>query len=306
MLIYYLSPMADFRLQVFYTVAKRLSFTKASAELLITQPAVTKHIHELEEQYKARLFERRGNRIALTEAGKLLLDYAEQIFQLYKDAAFEINALHKHREGLLKLGASTTMSQYIAAPLLAQFRNKFPDVQLSLITANTEHIERELIGKDIEIGIIEGYSRNPEISYEPFLKDELVLVCSSKHPLAKRAELTVDELKNIRFVMREHGSGTQDVIEHALKNAGIHIGELQVEIRLGSTESIKSYLRNAPCMAFMSVYAITDEVKSGLLKVIDVEGLTIERSFYLVSLKGKITGLAELFYNFCTHYNLKL
>ena len=116
----------------------------------------------------------------------------------------------------------------------------------------------------------------------------------------------LDELKNIRFVMREHGSGTQDVIEHALKNAGINIGDLEVEIRLGSTESIKSYLRNAPCMAFMSVYAITDEVKSGLLNVVDVDGLTINRSFYIINLKGRIAGLSELFYNFCTHYNLKL
>src|ERR1700744_4691638 len=99
--------MADFRLQVFYTVAKRLSFTKAAAELFITQPAVTKHINELEQQYKAKLFERRGNRIALTQAGELLLQYTEKIFELYNDAAFEINALNSHREGLLKLGAST-------------------------------------------------------------------------------------------------------------------------------------------------------------------------------------------------------
>ena len=304
--LYYISPMADFRMQVFYTVAKRLSFTKAAAELFITQPAVTKHIHELEEEYNAKLFERKGNRITLTPAGKLLLDYAEKVFQLYKDAAFEIHALSKHREGLLKLGASTTVSQYVAAPLLAQFRNKFPDVQLSLITANTEHIEGELLAKNIEMGIIEGYAKNPEISYEPFLRDELVLVCGSKHPLANRSELTVDELKNIRFVMREHGSGTLDVIEHALKGVGLNIGDLQVEIRLGSTESIKSYLMNAPCMAFISIHAVTDEVKSGQLKIIDVDGLSIERSFYLISLKGKITGLADLFFNFCKHYNLKL
>jgi DNA-binding transcriptional LysR family regulator len=298
--------MADFRLQVFYTVAKRLSFTKAAAELFITQPAVTKHIHELEEEFKAKLFERRGNRIALTPAGGLLLEQAKKIFQLYKDAAFEINALSKHREGLLKLGASTTVSQYIAAPVLAQFRNKFPEVQLSLITANTEHIEGELLAKNIEMGIIEGHAKNPEISYEPFLRDELILVCGSKHPLADRSELKVDELRDIRFVMREHGSGTLDVIEHALKNAGLNIGDLQVEIRLGSTESIKSYLVNAPCMAFISIHAVTDEVKNGQLKIIDVDGLNIERSFYLISLKGKIAGLADLFFNFCKHYNLKL
>jgi DNA-binding transcriptional LysR family regulator len=291
--------MADFRLEVFYTVAKRLSFTKAAAELFITQPAVTKHIHELEEQYNAKLFERKGNRITLTEAGALLLSHAEKVDQLYRDIAFEINALSKHKQkGLLRIGASTTVSQYIVAPLLAKFRNQFPDIELTLITANTEQIEKALLDKEIEIGIIEGYSKNNEISYQPFLKDELVLVCSSNHPLANKNELTLDELKNVRFIRREQGSGTLEVIEHALKQVGFNPHDMATEIRLGNTESIKSYLMNAPCMSFLSIHAITDEVKKGELKIIDVANLSIERTFYLISLQGKITGMADLFFKF--------
>jgi len=290
--------MADFRLKVFYTVAKRLSFTKAADELFISQPAITKHIHELEDEYKAKFFERKGNRISLTKAGHLLFNFAEDVFERYDNVAFEINALDKRKEGMLRLGASTTVSQYIVAPLLAKFRNKFADVQLSLITANTTHIEKALIDKDIELGIIEGYSKNTEISYYPYLKDELVLVCSDKHPLADRNELALDELKTIRFVQREHGSGTLDVIDHALKKVGLNPADLQAEIRLGSTESIKSYLMNAPCMAFISIHAITDELKNGELKVIDVDGLDIVRTFYIITLQGKITGLADLFFHF--------
>jgi DNA-binding transcriptional LysR family regulator len=290
--------MADFRLKVFYTVAKRLSFTKSADELFISQPAITKHIHELEDEYKAKLFERNGNRISLTKAGNLLFAFAENVFERYDNVAFEINALDKRKEGMLRLGASTTVSQYIVAPLLAKFRNKFKDVQLSLITGNTTYIEKALLDKDIEIGIIEGHSKNTEISYHPYLKDELVLVCSSQHPLINRNELSLDELKDIRFVQREHGSGTLDVIDHALKEAGLNAAELQVEIRLGSTESIKSYLMNAPCMAFISIHAITDQLKSGELKVIDVDGLSIERTFYIITLQGKITGLADLFFHF--------
>lgn len=290
--------MSDFRLEVFYTVAKRLSFTKAAAELFITQPAVTKHIHELEDQYKARLFERRGNHIMLTEAGGLLLRHAESVFELYRNIEFEINSLSRRKEGLLRIGASTTIAQYIVAPLLAKFRNKFPDVELSLVTGNTEQVEKSLLAKETEIGIIEGYSKNPEISYHEFLKDEIVLACSSKHPLANKNSLKPDELKNIRFVLREQGSGTLEVIDHALKEAGINHSSLKVEIRLGNTESIKSYLLNSHAMAFLSVHAIADEVKRGELKVIDVETLSIERSFYLISLQGKITGLADLFFSF--------
>lgn len=290
--------MSDFRLEVFYAVAKRLSFTKAAAELFITQPAVTKHIHELEEQYKAKLFERRGNRIALTESGEILLQHAEKVFELYRNIEFEINTLSKRKEGLLRIGASTTIAQYVVAPLLAKFRSKYPDVQLSLITGNTEQVEKALLAKEIEIGIIEGYSKNPEISYHEFLKDEIVLVCSSKHPLAKRNSLKPDDLKAIPFVLREQGSGTLEVIDHALKQAGINHSELKVEIRLGNTESIKSYLLNSPSMAFLSVHAILDEVKRGELKIIDVENLSIERSFYLISLQGRISGLADLFSHF--------
>jgi DNA-binding transcriptional LysR family regulator len=290
--------MSDFRLRVFYTVAKRLSFTRASAELFITQPAVTKHIHELEDQYKAKLFERKGNRINLTGAGKLLLSQAEKIFELYRDVEFEINALTKRKEGLLQIGTSTTIAQYIVAPLLARFRNKFPDVQLSLITGNTGQIEKALLEKEIEIAIIEGYSKNTEISYHEFLKDEIVLVCSSQHPLANRNTLKIEELKGIKFILREQGSGTLEVIDHALKKAGINPSTLPVEIRLGNTESIKSYLLNAPCVAFLSVHAVVEELKRGELKVIDVENLAIERSFYIITLQGKITGLADLFFHF--------
>ena len=290
--------MSDFRLEVFYTVAKRLSFTKAAAELFITQPAVTKHIRELEDQYKAKLFERKGNHIVLTQAGELLAQHAERVFDLYRNVAFEINALSKRKEGLLRIGASTTIAQYIVAPLLAKFRSRYPDVQLSLITGNTEQVEKALLAKEVEIGIIEGYSKNPEISYHEFLKDELVLVCSSKHALAGKNSLKPDELKNIPFVVREQGSGTLEVIDHALKEAGINHAELKVEIRLGNTESIKSYLLNSAAMAFVSVHAITDELKRGELKIIDVEKLSIERSFYLISLQGRITGLADLFSHF--------
>ncbi len=301
----YLSTMSDFRLEVFYAVAKRLSFTKAAAELFITQPAVTKHIHELEERYKSKLFERRGNRISLTDAGELLVRHAEKVFELYRTVEFEINALSQRREGLLRLGASTTIAQYVVAPLLAKFRSRYPDVQLSLVTGNTEQVEKALLAKEIESGIIEGFSKNPEISYQEFLKDEIVLVSGSSHPLAGRNSIKPEELKNIGFVLREQGSGTLEVIAHALKKAGINHSDLKVDIRLGNTESIKSYLLNSSSMAFLSVHAIVDELKRGELKVIDVETLSIGRSFYLISMQGKITGLAELFFHFAQRHNLK-
>ncbi|MBZ4035174.1 LysR family transcriptional regulator [Flavobacterium sp. 17A] len=297
----------DFRLKVFYTVALRLNFTKAATELYITQPAVSKHIQELEETYKTKLFERNGSKIALTPAGKILLKYTKSIFDIYREIDFEISSFNKDRQGLLRLGASTTISQYIISPVLASFHQKQKDIKVNLLNGNTEQIENALINKEIEIGIVEGQSKNQSIKYIPFLKDELVLVCSNKNPLVKQNEISVNDLKSMKFITRERGSGTLEVIEFALKKAGLKFNDLQIEMQLGSTESIKSYLLNSDCFAFMSIHAVSKELKNKELIVLDVENLSIERYFYIITLQGKSDSLSELFIqNLASHYNLKL
>jgi len=297
----------DFRLKVFYTVALRLNFTKAATELYITQPAVSKHIQELEETYKTKLFERNGSKIALTPAGKTLLKYTKSIFDIYREIDFEMSSFNKERQGLLRLGASTTISQYIISPILASFHQKQKDIKVNLLNGNTEQIENALINKEIEIGIVEGQSKNQSIKYIPFLKDELVLVCNSKNPLVKQNEISVNDLKSMKFITRERGSGTLEVIEFALKKAGLKFSDLQIEMQLGSTESIKSYLLNSDCFAFMSIHAVNKELLNKELIVLDVEKLAIERFFYIITLVGKSDSLSELFIqNIASHYNLKL
>ena len=297
----------DFRLKVFYTVALRLNFTKAATELYITQPAVSKHIQELEETYKTKLFERIGSKIALTPAGKILLKYTKSIFDIYREIDFEMSSFNKERQGLLRLGASTTISQYIISPVLASFHQKQKDIKVNLLNGNTEQIENALINKEIEIGIVEGQSKNQSIKYIPFLKDELVLVCNSKNPLVQQNEISVNDLKSMKFITRERGSGTLEVIEFALKKAGLKFNDLQIEMQLGSTESIKSYLLNSDCFAFMSIHAVSKELKNKELIVLDAEELSIERYFYIITLQGKSDSLTELFIqNLASHYNLKL
>ena len=297
----------DFRLKVFYTVALRLNFTKAATELYITQPAVSKHIQELEETYKTKLFERNGSKIALTPAGEILLKHTKEIFEIYREIDFEMSSFISERQGLLRLGASTTISQYIISPVLARFHQKQKDIKVNLLNGNTEQIENAFINKEIEIGIVEGQSKNQSIKYIPFLKDELVLVCSSKNPFVKQNEISVNDLKSMKFITRERGSGTLEVIEFALKNVGLKFSDLQIEMQLGSTESIKSYLLNSDCFAFMSIHAVSKELKNKELIVLDVEKLSIERYFYIITLLGKSDPLSELFIqNIANHYNLKL
>ena len=297
----------DFRLKVFYTVANRLSFTKAANELFITQPAVSKHIQELEEYYKIKLFNRNGSKIALTVAGDVLLKHTKHIFEVYREIEFDMSTLINQRSGLLRLGASTTISQYIIPPLLARFHQKMQDVKVSLINGNTEQIEHALVQQEIELGIVEGQSKNKLIKYTPFLKDELVLVCNSLNPLLKRDEIEVEELKKMRFLIREQGSGTLEVIEHGLKPFDIKGSDLAIEMQLGSTESIKSYLLNSDCVAFMSIHALQKELQNNELAILDIKDVVIERFFYVITLQGKTDSLSELFIqNISNHYNLKL
>lgn len=295
--------MLDFRLNVFYTVAKRLSFTKAAAELYITQPAVTKHIQELEHHFGTALFDRRGNQISLTAAGELFLRHAETIIATYRQLAFDMNALKGEPAGTLRLGASSTVAQYVIPPVLARFHEQSADVSIALLSGNTEQIEQQLLNNDIDLGLVEGRTHHRDIRYTPFVKDELVLICRADHPLADRDEITLDELRAVPIVLRERGSGSLEVIEHALRSAGLRLTELTVEMQLGSTESIKSYLSSSRCMAFVSVFAVQDELRAGTLKVLDVRGLTIERDFYSIQLQGVGEGLADTFMRFARqHY----
>lgn len=297
--------MFDFRLQVFQTVAKRHNFTKAAAELFITQPAVSKHIQELEHQFKVKLFDRNGSRIRLTNAGEILLQHTEQLFAIYRNLEFEMNNLTLQHNGRLRIGASTTVAQYVLPPVLAAFHKKFPEAHVSLVTNNTEQIELALTNNEIDLGIIEGRSKNTSIKYTEFIKDEIVLVASDKNSLVKKEAIHPKDLKNIPLLMREAGSGTLEVIAHDLKSVGITLRDLNVEMELASTESIKSYLLHSDAMSFLSIHSFLSELRKNEFKIIDIKGLNMERYFYFIQLHGQSDALPDLFMKFARHHNFK-
>ena len=289
---------SDFRLKVFNSVAQHLSFTKAAGELFITQPAVTKHIRELEQQYGTRLFERKGNAVFLTPAGELLKRYAGQILHLYQEVAFELGTLQSRHSGILRLGASTTIGQYLIAPLLAKYYEKFPQIELSLLNGNTEMIENAILAHAIDLGIVEGKKHHSGIKYVDFMDDELVAVVHSNSKLATLDEITIEQLTQIPLVLRERGSGTLEVIESALKEHNLKLSSLQIIMHLGGTESIKSFLEHANCMAFLSIRSIQKELLTGQLKLIKVKELALLRKFWLIHLQGQPEPLAESFMRF--------
>ncbi|MBR8709148.1 LysR substrate-binding domain-containing protein [Bacteroides pyogenes] len=290
--------MSDFRLKVFRSVAKNLSFTKASQELFVSQPAITKHIQELESCYEARLFHREGNKISLTEAGKLLLKHSEKVLDDYKQLEYEMHLLHNEFIGELMLGASTTIAQYVLPPLLANFIEKHPKVNLSLLNGNSREIETALQEHHIDLGLVEGISRLPNLKYTRFLEDELVAVVNARNRLSLPEEITPEDLRRIPLVLRERGSGTLDVFERALSRFGIKLSSLNVLMYLGSTESIKCFIEHTDCMGIISVRSICRELSAGQLRVLEIAGMPMMREFDFVQLQGKEAGLAQRFMDF--------
>ncbi len=298
--------MDDFRLKVFRSVASNLSFTKAASETYITQPAITKHIKELESMYSTRLFERRGNLILLTKAGEILLNYTNQILGLYQEAYFDISSLDDTKKGKLNIGASSTVGQYLIAPLLAKFHDKFPEITMSLQNGNTEMIENMVLNHTCNVGVVEGRKQNPNLKYIDLMDDELVAVVHQKSKLSHDLKIGINSLKQIPMVLRERGSGTLEIIENALNNYGIRLSDLKVVMWLGGTESIKSFLEYSNCMAFLPIRAVKKELLSGDFKIVEIDDLIIKRKFWLIHLQGQPQMIVDTFSRFALNiYNKK-
>ncbi len=295
--------MNNFRLEVFIKVAEKLSFTKAAKELYITQPAVTKHINAIELKLNSKLFERKGNRIELTKAGIILLDYAKKIDNIYEQLQFELSALQQEYKGKLRIGASTTMTQYVMPTFMASFHSKFKDLTIKVINGNTEQIENALKQNEIDLGIIEGHSKRREFHYVEFLKDEIVLAVRSSHRLSKKGEISIKELQTLPIIVREEGSGTLEFIVYHLKMNNLTLNDFNVEIQFGSTEGIKNYILHSDTFAFLSIQSIVNELRRNELSIIDVKNLEIKRYFNFIFPEGQQNPIVDLFIRYVRGYN---
>ena len=283
--------MSDFRLRVFAAVARHLSFTKAGQELCISQPAVTKHIRELEAQYGQRLLARRGSKVALTEAGRLLHAHADAVAAATRQLDEQLLGLRNPDEasGRLRLGASTTLSQYVLPGWLPAFQRRYPLVQLSLRSTNSERVAAALLEGELDLGFVEGRTRSRDLHYELLLPDELVAVRRATPAGPPTQPRPLAEALSGPLVLRERGSGTLEVLEMALRERKIKLNSLRVACYLDSTEAIKSYLEAAPeALGFVSRQALQRELAAGRLEVVPLQGLALPRQFEAVWVQGQL------------------
>ncbi|WP_242927130.1 LysR family transcriptional regulator [Pontibacter vulgaris] len=273
--------------EVFIEVARLLSFTKASQSLFISQSAISKQVKALEEYYKTGLFERHGNSVSLTPAGKLLYQKLLVAKQLQQELHQEVQAINENFSPQVRmvLGASTTISLYIIPPVLSAYLQKNPNVQLTLKNRNSENILKALLDHEIDLGIVEGINKVSNVTYSPFMADEVIAVCSSKNPL-KKQQLEVKDLYDIPLALRESGSGTLAVLEEALLKKNVKLMDLPIKIRLGGTEALKNFVRVDTCLSFLPRQAVKKELQSGELVEVKIQDLSVTRTFNFIQRKG--------------------
>ncbi len=238
--------------------------------------------------------------MSITTQGELVKSYAEQVFNLYNQLEFDLNLVKNQTMGQLRLGASTTISQYIIPPVLARFHRRFPDIRVGLVNGNSTDIEALLALHKIDIGIVEGISNNTGLKYIPFLKDEIVLVCRVQNQKAGAGIIHPKQIPQLPLLTREDGSGTLDIVNDYFRKHALSAKDLQVEIQLGSTEAIKNYLLHSDCFAFLSVFSVRQELLHHQLKIIDIRGFDIHRTLQYCYLQGQPIALAELFMKFAS------
>lgn len=293
----------DYRDEVFMAVAEKLSFSKAAEELFISQPAVTKHIKELETKLNTALFDRKGNKIYLTQSGKLAYQHLKEIRQQYRDMEFELGRLNDAHQGLLQIGASSTISQYVIPELLAAFHQRYPQIKLDLFNGNSFEMEQKLLANEIDLALVENDSSQANIRYLDFMEDEIVAVAAANQLVANQKVIRVSDLQQLPLVLREKGSGTLEVIRHELARHQLELDRLNIFIHLGSTEAIKSFLLNFDGLALLSEKSIQKELLLKQLVPIRIKDLHIQRQFRLAFRQGPEKSIPELFKNFILQYN---
>ncbi len=275
----------DFRhLETFCRVASLKSFSKAAEDLFLTQPTVSGHILSLEQSLSLRLFDRASREVRLTKAGEVFLKYASKILSSRKEL---LNALSEFSQGIrgeLSLGASTIPGEYILPGLVGDFKKEHPHFILSLKIADTKEIVQDVLQDDVEFGMIGAKLDHPSLHFERYEEDEIIVVASSDHPLARKKRVDVEDLLKEPWIIREEGSGTQMAVEKALRKQGISLKQFNVVTKMGSTSSVKEGVKAGLGLAFISERATEEELNQGLLSRVFVEGMdAISRQIYIVS-----------------------
>ncbi len=269
-------------LKIFIAVAETGKMSLAAEQFYLSQPTVSQAISELESYYHVLLFERLAKKLYITEAGKRLLTLARQVIKEYE--SLEAHMFAASTLERLRLGATVTVGNCLLSPLLTELAQKMPQVETYAYVGNTSVIEEKLLHAELDVGVVEGVVKSPELVSLPMIEDFLILACGQEHPFAQRQTLTAQDLQGENFVMREAGSGTRDLFEQYLRQ-----NRLTIHTKLEATcpETMRHAIRNNGCLAVISVRLLEKEIKAGQVVIFSQQQAAWNRTFNLVYHKNK-------------------
>ncbi len=286
-------------LVTFCAVVDRGSFSAAAEDLGISQPAVSAQIRSLEERLDQRLLDRNGRRVELTEAGRVLEVHARRMIALEADLERAMGDVGERIAGRLVIGSSTGPGEVLLPRVLGAFRAAHPGVGVSLVVQDTQSICERVLEGELELGIVGAARPHRGLEFEPFLRDELVVIAPPSHPLAGRSSVTLEELAAEPLLMQQTGSGVRAVLEAALRSAGIRPQDLRIEMELGLQQSVKAAVLAGLGVTLISRLTVAAEVADGMLAAIPIEGHELTRDFSTVRASGRTpTRLTAAFVEF--------
>jgi LysR family transcriptional regulator, transcriptional activator of the cysJI operon len=275
------------QLAAFCAVVERKSFSQAADRLGVTQPAVSLQIRSLEERLGQRLFDRSGRRVEPTEAGLRLYRGAQRLLALEQQVLEDVAGDEDGElRGKLAIGAATGPGATVVPVLLCEFQRENPEVRVELTISDTQSVIEAVARRELELGVVGATPRHRSVAYEPFFKDEVVLVCPPKHPFAGKT-ITIDDLRGEQLVLMQEGAGVRQVIEEELRKAGKRLRDLDVKLELGLQESVKSAVEAGYGVTFISRSAVESELAVGSLSSARVRGLEPSRQISLVRASGR-------------------
>ncbi|MGB9661266.1 MAG: selenium metabolism-associated LysR family transcriptional regulator [Moorellaceae bacterium] len=286
------------QLETFIITVEKGTLSAAAEELHLTQPAVSKQLKALEEFFGARLLDRSGREVRLTEGGRIFYRRAREILRLWEQLRRELAEANNLVRGELLLGASTIPGHYVLPRLLGSFKAKYPQVEIKLEIAASEEIIKRILEGEIELGVVGAEERKRGLVYQRLVEDELILIVPPDHPWAGRPAIQVADLAEASWVWRKEGSGTRRVAEEQLKAAGCAFPSAKIVAELGSTEAIVNAVEAGLGVSLVSRWAAEKSLRLGRIAAVPLEGVNLKRYLYLVRRTRELTPAALAFIEF--------
>ena len=287
------------QLEIFVKVAELGSFSKAADALYLTQPTVSEHIKSLEDELGVRLLDRLGRGAAVTKAGELLLGYARRMLTLQREARQAMDSFQGKMSGELLVGASTIPGEYILPALIGRFKEKYPEISITLLIGDSQAVIDWVLEGRAELGMVGARLPHRSLEYRELMPDEIVVMVPAAHPWNGRKQITLEELRGEPLLIRERGSGTRAALEAALAEAGTDFGDFRIVGEMGSTQAIKQAVKAGVGVSLVSKRAVEEECRSAAAWCLRVKDLKVTRAFHLVTHKDRSRSpLAEAFRGF--------